>query len=87
VEGEIISGSIWCQSSKGGAGGDFSFSDPFAKRISVFGGSEFAGTKEEFERNWYWKDRLFQLAADGPPGSTNNTILAIQLVKDALVGK
>jgi hypothetical protein len=86
IEGETYSGSIEFQESKGGCSGDFSFTDPFAKRIH-FGGAEFIGSKEEFERNWFWKNGLFQLAADGPPGATNNTILAIQLVNDALAGK
>ncbi len=87
IEGETISGSIAFQYSKGGGSGDFSFTDPFVKRIQVFGGEEFFGSKEEFERNWYWKNGLFQLAADGHPGSTNNTILAIQLGKNALVAR
>jgi hypothetical protein len=86
IEGEIFSGSIAYQDSKGGCSGDFSFTDSYATRNLVFGGANFFGTKDEFEKNWYWKNGLFQLAADGPPGSTN-TILAIQLVRDAIAGK
>jgi hypothetical protein len=86
IEGETFSGSIAFQGSKFGASGDFSFTDSIAKRNLVFGGADFFGSKDDFEKNWYWKNGLFQLAADGPSGSTN-TILAIQLVRDAIAGK
>ena len=87
IEGETFSGRLELQTTNGIVDSNFSFSDPFAKRIQVFGGAEFGGSKEEFERVGYWKNGFFQFAADGPPGMTNNTILAIQLVKDALAGK
>ncbi len=87
IEGETFSGRLELQTTNGIVDSNFSFSDPFAKRIQVFGGAEFGGSKEEFERVGYWKNGFLQFAADGPPGMTNNTILAIQLVKDALAGK
>jgi len=81
VEGETVSGRLELQTAKFSTDSNFSFTDPFAKQIRVFGTAAFFGTPEKFRQDGYWKNGILQLAADGPPGDTNNTILAIQLVK------
>jgi len=80
IEGETFSGQIDCQESNSSTGGDFTFTDSFANHLHEFG-TEFAGSADTFKRDGYWKNGFLQLAADGPPGSTNNTILAVQLAK------
>jgi hypothetical protein len=86
IEGDAFSGRLELQTTKVSKDSNFSFSDPFARQIREFG-TVFMGPTEDFKRDGYWKNGILQLAADGPPGSTNNTILAIQLVKDVLAGR